>query len=194
MAIRSENLKPLHNRMLEISTYVYDTDTILVKGQLVDDRKTQAYSPDGTRHPPGVIHSMSIRMLVEMPGMAITDVESEMMAVPHTDCRDVEESLTPLKGMQINAGFTERVKRTLGGKNSCAHMVALMLAMAPAAVQAAFAARAEKPLNPNTFSQSTLKILADTCWVWRSGGPMLEELTSLASPQAEENSRANAFF
>jgi len=63
-----------------------------------------------------------------------------MPTVPRPECLKTCESLQPIKGMQIASGFTARVKDLVGGVKGCAHLVALLTAMAPAAVRGAWSA------------------------------------------------------
>jgi len=56
-----------------------------------------------------------------------------MPTVPRQECRETLDSLLPLKGLPIVSGFTNRVKDLVGGAKGCAHLVALITAMASAA-------------------------------------------------------------
>ena len=77
--------------------------------------------------------------------------------------------------MEIRAGFTEKVKAKIGGAKGCTHLVALLLAMAPAAVQGAWSAVARRPVDPAKYSGAALSFLENTCWVWRSDGDLMKE-------------------
>lgn len=179
--IKRENLRKLHDRRIDVSTYEYDAKTVLVEGRLIDDRRTPAHQMDGTHRQPGVMHDLVVRMLVDGLQMAIVEIESEMSTVPHEFCREVEDSLKPVTGMTISAGFTERVKAAVGGPKGCTHLVALLLTMAPVAIQAAFATIGEKPFAPIRLSKPMIKILEDTCWAWRKDGPLMKELDEQVS-------------
>jgi hypothetical protein len=174
--IDKENLKKLHNRHLDISTYEYDAETVLVEGRLSDERLRQAYDFNDKYHPPGIIHDLVVFMRVHRVKMTIVDIQSEMLTVPQPQCKEVEDSLKPLRGMKINAGFTERVRAAVGGKQGCTHLVALLLAMAPVTIQGIFATIGEKPADPALFSEPILKVLKDTCWTWRSDGELIKEM------------------
>jgi hypothetical protein len=126
--------------------------------------------------PPGTVHDLVIRMRVAGPDLTIEDIDAAMDTVPRGECREVLDSLAPVKGMQIKAGFTEKVKAEVGGPKGCTHLVALLLAMAPAAVQGAWAAMAREPIDPSRYSDKALEILEDTCWLWRSEGPLMQEV------------------
>jgi hypothetical protein len=47
--------------------------------------------------------------------------------------------------------------------------------MASAAVQGFWTAIARHPPNPSMYSESTLKLVIDTCKIWRSDGPLVKK-------------------
>ncbi|MFP3981963.1 MAG: DUF2889 domain-containing protein [Desulfobacterales bacterium] len=172
MAMDVSGLQKAHTRQLEINTYGLEPDGAIVVGSLKDECFVTRYLVNGDQRPPGTIHHMIVRMKVRGPSLTIEEVEAEMPTVPRAECRQTIDTLTPLKGMRIASGFTLKVKELLGGPKSCAHMVSLVLAMAPAAVQGAWSAASQKPLDPSIYAERAMGFLTDTCWVWRRGGPM----------------------
>jgi hypothetical protein len=50
-------------------------------------------------------------------------------------CREMENSLDEIKGLNIAPGFTSKVKKIAGGIKGCVHLTTLLLSMALAAVQ-----------------------------------------------------------
>jgi hypothetical protein len=166
----------IHGRTIAVSTYAYDQESIIVEGRLTDTRFRQTYYLNGESRPPGIVHDMLVRMRVKGPDLVIEDIDVEMETVPREDCRQTLNSLMPIKGMKIRHGFTDRVKAEVGGAKGCSHLVALLLAMAPAAVQGAWSAVAQQPVDPSELSGKALAFLDNTCWVWRSDGPLMQEL------------------
>ncbi|MBS3759583.1 MAG: DUF2889 domain-containing protein [Desulfobacterales bacterium] len=176
----------VHNRHIDVSTYAPEDNAIVVEGRLTDNRYRSTYYLSGDRRPPGIVHEMVIRMRVVGLDLTIEDIDVAMDTVPRDQCRQTLNSLRPVIGMQIKAGFTEAVKTKVGGPKGCTHLVALLLAMAPAAVQGAWAAMAQSPLVPGQYSDKALEILEDTCWLWRSEGPLMQELREKLSRFDEE--------
>ena len=166
----------IHTRGIEIATYEVGPDSILVEGILTDERLANAYRATGEILPPGTVHHMIIRMEVRGPELVIEDIEVEMPTVPMQECIETLESLLRLKGVPIVSGFTNRVKNLVGGTKGCAHLVALITAMAPAAVQGAWAAMTSKPRDPATFLPGAMERIKDTCRVWRADGPMFKDI------------------
>lgn len=168
--------RKIHGRTIAVSTYAYDQDSVIVEGRLTDTRFKKTYYLDGESRPPGIVHDLVVRLRVKGPDLVIEDIEVEMKTVPHEDCDQTINSLMPIKGMKIRHGFTAGVKASVGGAKGCSHLVELLLAMAPAAVQGAWSAVATKPIDPSKHSGKALAFLDNTCWVWRSDGPLMKEL------------------
>jgi len=166
----------IHTRGIAIATYEGGPDSIVVEGVLKDERLANSYRPSGEALPPGTVHHMIIRMEVRGPKLVIEDIEVEMPTVPMQECRETLDSLTPIKGLPIVSGFTNRVKDLVGGAKGCAHLVALITAMASAAVQGAWAAMTSKPRDPATFLPGAVERIKDTCRVWRSDGPLVKDI------------------
>ena len=164
----------INTRRIDIATYEGGSDSIIVEGVLTDERLTNSYRSLGETLPPGTVHHMIIRMEVRGPKLVIEDIEVEMPTVPMQECLETLDTLLPLKGLPIVSGFTNRVKDLVGGAKGCAHLVALIAAMAPAAVQGAWAAMTSKPRDPATFLPGAMERIKDTCRVWRSDGPMMK--------------------
>ncbi len=174
--IEIDTNKKIHGRQIAITTYDYGTEAVVVEGRLTDNRFTKTYYfSDGQSRPPGIVHDLVIRMVVKGPALVIDDIDVDMETVPREDCREVLDTLQRVVGMKIKAGFTEKVKEKLGGAKGCTHLVALLLAMAPAAVQGAWSAVARKPVDPAKYSGAALSFLENTCWVWRSDGELMKE-------------------
>jgi hypothetical protein len=176
MTIAKHRGEPIHTRRIAVETYEYDVSAVLVEGRLTDNRFVNTYYFTGGSRPPGIVHDMIIRMVVRGPDPTIECIEVEMPGIPREECMETRQSLAPIAGMKISPGFTERVKAAVGGAKGCTHLVALLLAMAPAALQGAWVAMARHPVDLKVFGGAALQILENTCQVWRSDGPLMKEL------------------
>ena len=168
----------IHTRLIDIATYSGASDSIIVEGILRDERLLDTYRPTGEIYPPGTIHHMIIRIEVKGPQLVIEDIEVEMPTIPHDACIKTLESLEPIKGMPIISGFTAKVKDLVGGVKGCCHLLSLLTAMAPAAVQGAWSAMAREPIDPEVYMPMALGRVKNTCWVWREDGPLMQEWSS----------------
>lgn len=171
------HLKKIHNRNLDISSYIVDDEHILITGELKEQNLITVYRMSGRVVEPKVFHHMQIQMLIKTSEIRIVDLHVNMPSAPHDDlCREMERSLDGLKGLVIAPGFTSNVKKIAGGVKGCAHLTTLLLSMAPAALQGYWIFEAR---NENRNSDTTVEItdyLTDTCWVWRKDGPLAKEL------------------
>ncbi len=166
--------KKLHTRNIEVSTYDYDGQRIIVEGSLKDNRFQESYLVTGEKSPSGVIHHMSIRLLVNCSNLVIEDINVDLISVPREVCRETIECLAPIKGLIITRGFTSKVKKIAGGSKGCTHLVELLLAMAQAAIQGFAAYQAQKPsgLDKDQFNLMSM-YLVNTCHAWREDGPLI---------------------
>jgi hypothetical protein len=170
----------VHTRKIDIAIYEGSEDTIIVEGSLKDERMFESYRLAGEVVPPGTIHHMIIRIEVKGPELIIEDIEVEMPTVPHEACTETLKCLLPVKGMKILSGFTSKVRDLAGGPKGCNHLLALMMAMAPGAVQGAFSSKARKPIDPEGKDAGSLERLENTCWVWRDNGPLMKKVRELS--------------
>ena len=172
--INPEGTAKIHARTLDIATYPYENGKLIVEGVLKDERFCPSHLMTGEVRPPGTLHHMRVRMVVAGPDLVIEDIEADMPHTPRDECRETEESLQPVIGMSISAGFTHRVKTALGGPSGCSHLTELLLAMAPAAVQGFWSNLVRTPYNPADYSEKAMEIVLDTCRVWRADGPTVK--------------------
>ncbi len=177
--------KQIHHRKIDVFTYEYDATAVIVEGRLTDTRFRKTFYLSGESRPPGIVHDLIIRMVVRGPDLVIEDIDVDMAQVPREVCRETLRSLERVKGMKIKAGFTEKVKATVGGVKGCTHLVALLLSMAPAAVQGAWAAVAQHPIDATQFSDKAIEILENTCWIWRSDGELMKEIRQKLSQKQQ---------
>lgn len=181
--------RAVHTRSINITTYLTGEDSIMVEGVLKDDRLCRTYLlSTGKEIEPGVVHHFTIRLFISGPGLVIDGVEVDMSHAPREDCLQTKDSLKPLVGRAIASGFTQWVKKNLGGPKGCSHLNALVISMASAAIQGFWSARTSRKLDlKKATSGMSAQFLIDTCWVWRSDGPLAANLgTLMKSADTEE--------
>ncbi len=175
--IETDKLEKIHNRKLDISSYIVDDEHILITGELKEKNLITVYERAGVPIGPNVFHHMQIQLLVKISELKIIDIHAKIPGAPHDNvCREMENSLDKIKGLNIAPGFTSKVKKIAGGIKGCVHLTTLLLSMAPAALQGywIFGAR-----NKNRNENSEFDIgeyLFDTCWAWRKDGPLAKNL------------------
>lgn len=166
----------IHTRKITVSTYEGTPGRLIIEGVLEDERLFETYRFTGAKFPAGTIHHMIIRLEVSAMELEILDAEIEMPTVPNEGCVETLACMAPLKGMSIAAGFSSKIRAMAGGPKGCCHLLALLKAMAPTAVQGAWCALAREPIDLDVYLPLALTRLQDTCWMWREDGPLMELL------------------
>ena len=167
--------KKLHTRNIEVATYDYDGQRIIVEGLLKDVIFQESHAITGETFPSGIIHHMAIRLLVNCSNLMIEDVDVDLLSIPREVCRETIDCLAPIKGLTITRGFTLKIKKIAGGNKGCAHLMELLQAMAPAVFQGFAAHQTQKPiiLDPDR-AKKMLHAIVNTCHPWREDGPFVE--------------------
>ena len=170
------NQEPVHERRVEFRTYPMDNNQVIVEGWLRDERLVTGYHWDGRDRPPGVVHWLCVRLLLGEWPLRVLDAEAEMPGVPQDFCRDTQESVKKVVGMSIVSGFSEEVRRLIGGVEGCAHLTYLIVAMGPAALHGYWTQRSRRPLKvPRSLEDiAGLNYLINSCQLWREDGPMIQ--------------------
>jgi hypothetical protein len=167
--------KKIHTRNIEIATYEYDEENIVVEGILKDDLLIPIYV-SGKERQPHSPHHMIIQILIEHSSLTIKNINVEMPTVPYDWCRETSDSLDPIKGLKIEPGFTSKVKKILRESKRCLHLTTLLLAIVPTVMQGYWTYNARKPSGGVVSPDVMDNYLLDTCWVWRRDGSRSKRL------------------
>jgi hypothetical protein len=166
---------PVHERRLEFRTYPLKDGRLIVEGWLRDERFKPGYHWNGRPRPPGVVHWICVRMLVGGWPPCILEAEAEMPQVPHELCPTTLESVKKVVGMTIVSGYSEEVRKRLGGIQGCTHMTHLITVMGPAALHGYWNhySRKRRPLPRSMDQIPGLEYLINSCTLWKEDGPMI---------------------
>jgi hypothetical protein len=126
----------IHHRQIDLRFYKRSDGLYEVEGRLLDT-KTQPFRRQlaDADTPPGTpLHDIVVRMVID-DSMLVHDVQASMPATPFAVCTGATETLAPLCGLSIGAGWNKRVRDLLGGAASCTHIVELLGPMATTAFQ-----------------------------------------------------------
>jgi hypothetical protein len=164
------NGKKYHTRSIEINTYEYDEQRLVVEGCLTDHRLQEFHLATGEKRSPGRLHQMIIHMLVNKTTLEIEGLHVEMPTVPREECLETINSMESVKGLRITRGFTSRVKALVGSGKGCNHLVALLTSMGSSTIQGYAAYKLQE--SPR-FISDMIDMLVNTCWTWRAEGPLM---------------------
>lgn len=163
---------PIHVRTIRVEAARVGADELEVTGHLVDERPQGGPFWFGTRHGTS-IHDMALTIRVRSPELVITAVSGSMATHPYTVCPDAVPPLQELVGLSVARGFTRAVNERFGRQHGCAHLTALVHAMAPVVRQGATAAFRDQRTPPPSEDD---RWFIDTCQAWRSEGPLATRL------------------
>jgi len=134
----TENIerKEIHHRRLDIRFFGRSDGLFEIEGRLLDcksapfRRLLQDHdTPAGT-----ALHDIVVRLVVD-ESLLVHGASATLAASPFTLCREAADTLAPLKGLRMGAGWNKRVRELLGGAASCTHIVELLGPMATTAYQ-----------------------------------------------------------
>jgi hypothetical protein len=159
---------PLHVRTIRVEAVEDGAGALRLTGTLVDERPRGGEKWFGVEGP-RVIHQMQLSLRVRHPDLVITEVTGGMEAHPYRICPEAVPSLQRLVGVSVARGFTRAVNERLGRERGCAHLTALIHAMAPVVKQAAGVMA--QPADGLPADEQGLWVI-DTCQAWRENGPL----------------------
>lgn len=176
----------IHNRNIDISTYAWDAEHVLLVGELKEQRYVGFINHLGEQVDPGIYHHMKIELLIYTKTMTIKDVAVFMPRVPRDDCPTMATSLDHIKGMDIARGFSAKIRKMVGGNKGCVHLNTLLLAMAPAALQGSWINNSRQQKEAEQAGMEISNHLVDSCWTWRKNGPLAAALSQKVGKYPEQ--------
>lgn len=121
----------IHHRQLDIRFFQRSDGLFEVEGRLLD-RKSQPFRRllHDRDTPAGIpLHDIRVRLIID-ESLLVHDASATLAASPFDVCRGAANTLAPLKGLRIGAGWNKRVREVLGGAASCTHIVEMLGPMA----------------------------------------------------------------
>jgi hypothetical protein len=130
---------------------------------------------------PLTMHKMRVELEIEYPALVIRGVAVVFDDFPQPPCPMIADDYEALIGVSITRGFTHRVRELFGGPRGCAHVTALLQAMAPAVVQSTWSmgilnqrqATADDAESAGARRQPPP---ADSCHVWAADGELVDKV------------------
>jgi hypothetical protein len=190
LPVDPDGLEVLHEREYRVRAYRLPADNgggdrLLLRGAVRDQKPPHLYvaeDPD-----PITIHHMQVELVVGFPDMTISDATVLFETHPHAECVSIIDAYQGLIGLSITRGFTHRVRELFGGPRGCTHTTALLLAMAPVAVQCIWsmsASNARRTGEPTEFGaqrssehrERSWSASLNSCHVWDEHGEFVADL------------------
>jgi hypothetical protein len=177
-----DGLAVLHQREYRVRAYrLADAagPRLLIRGAVRDQKPAGLYI--ATDPDPLTFHHMQVELEVRSPSLEISAATVLFEAHPHDTCGAIAPHYGSLVGLSIARGFTHEVRQRFGGPHGCTHTTALLLAMAPVAIQSIWSMQvvedrlAGRPwrhageLAPDERRERWTAIL-NSCHVWDESG------------------------
>jgi hypothetical protein len=170
--------KSIHNRNISLVTYPHNDSEIIVEGTLMDRRGKKIFNILGKVVEPGIVHHMVVRLLVKGNPLMIVHAEAEMHHVPMEDCRSTLVSLEKIIGIEVRSGFSNIIRKTIGGKNGCTHLTHLVTVMGQEIVHGWLThKRSDSKSVPERIDSFTgSEYILNSCKMWTKEGPRWKSL------------------
>ncbi len=172
-----DQLQPLHDRTYFVQVFRRDAGRMVVRGEVHDVKPAGLYVDDDPD--PLSMHRMRVELEIDFPTLVVRAVDVVFEDFPQTRCPTIADDYEALVGVSITRGFTHRVRELFGGPAGCAHVTALLQAMAPAVVQSTWSMvivngrDATADDDPEGSSGGRRQPPpADSCHVWAAGGEL----------------------
>ena len=127
--------QPLHHRTISMRGYKRDDGLFDIEGHLHDTKDVDFKVASGMRYAGDSIHSMWLRITIDMT-LTIVDAVASTDAMPYPGhCNEIVPDYRKLIGLSIRPGFTSQVRDRLGGIHGCTHITELVGSLATTAFQ-----------------------------------------------------------
>ncbi|MGH0038558.1 MAG: DUF2889 domain-containing protein [Myxococcota bacterium] len=131
---------PLHTRSLTTVTHMRADGRLQARGDVNDLRKCGFVPMVGGIQPAGIIHQMSIDLVLDPASRRIDElvVDQPFVAIEPSEwtagecCRDPAVRLQELVGEPVDGSLTKKLSGVFGGPRGCSHLLTLFQLMASA--------------------------------------------------------------
>jgi Protein of unknown function (DUF2889) len=164
----------LHHRQIDIRFFQRADGLFDIEARLLDC-KALPFRRMLQEHdlPPGTpLHDIVVRLVID-EDMLVHDASASFAASPFKICSGAADTLAPLKGLRIGAGWNKRVRELLGGSASCTHIMELMGPMATTAYQGLAPERLARMTQAGS-AETLAKI--DSCYAYGSDREVVARL------------------
>lgn len=182
---------PIHSRTYSVKAFRIDGKTMRLRGQVTDTKPAGLYVKGDDE--PLDVHDMMVDLTISFPMLEILSAEVIFDTHPHLTCTSIEPTFAQLAGVSIARGFNRNLTELFGGPRGCTHVVALLRAMGPVAVQSIYSMEAADPDRESTTTRSeelrereqrAMAFISDSCHVWAADGERMKAATDGVAHEA----------
>ena len=161
----------MHTRQIELTGYSRSDGRFDVEARLTDT-KTYGFDMEDRGHiaPGEPLHGMAMRMTVD-DALTIVAFEASTDYSPYRICPEITPNYAALAGLRVGRGFLRAAAERVGGTHGCTHLRELLQQMATVAFQTVYPVLARRR---EAAGRESPPALVDTCYAYRSDGPVVE--------------------
>jgi hypothetical protein len=165
----------LHHRQVDLRFYKRTDGLFEVEGCLRDTKTEPFRCLTATQDtaPGSAIHDIVVTVVLD-DSMVVHDARAQMRTTPFSRCSGAAETLAPLRGLRMAAGWNRQVRERLGGAASCSHVVEMLGQLATTAYQGLAPHRLARIDLPESEPQRRAKV--DSCYAFAAQGELVAQL------------------
>jgi hypothetical protein len=164
--------REIHRRSIDCRGYRRDDGLWDVEAHLVDSKTRTFTAPNGRTVPAGEpVHGMWVRLTVD-EHLVVRDLVAVTEHAPYPACPGAAPAMASLVGLRIASGWNAEVRRRLGGRAGCTHLVELLGPLATTAYQALAEIRLARP---EALDAEGRPRRIDSCHAYAADGALVRE-------------------
>jgi hypothetical protein len=162
----------MHRRTIVCDAYLRDDGLWEVEARLRDTKPFEyEHFSRGHLEADSAVHDMMLRLTAD-DDVVVREIDGEMAMTPFLGCQDVLPRMRELIGLRLVAGWRKELKRRIGRRDSCTHLIDLIAPAATTLYQAI-------GMGKNPAGHHILRELAEAsappyflgdCYSWREDG------------------------
>lgn len=169
----------VHTRQITCRAFRLKNGWLEIEATLVDEKGQEV--PFRSRPPvtPGAhMHSMSLLLTVDAEFL-IRDVKADTLTAPWAMCGGTDPGYRKLIGLRIGPGFSQQMKKLVGGIEGCTHVTELVAQAANTYMQASWPDRIARQMavsgDPRQWPDQSAVGFVNHCHAWRQDGETLAQ-------------------
>lgn len=136
----------LFNRSISVNVRSQDLKMLNVEGVFIDTH-----------------HELCLTLAVDIESYTIASAQGELRRSPHQDCRETQERIQGLVGINLKKNVRKQVLTAVGLKNGCTHITDLTLECVKGVIQATYQLMHHK-MEAEQVDELVNQLLAGSCF------------------------------
>lgn len=171
--------KHLHTRVVHCEGFQREDGLYDVEAHMSDVKTTAVQlTQRGILEPGDPVHDMWLRITVTEK-MEIVDALAVTDKSPFETCSAIATAYRQLIGLTIGPGFHRKTREMFSKTNGCTHLLELITPLATATFQLLYGGGPLAQRRRDPYSESNPPPMLNSCWGYRSDGPVMERMAPM---------------